>query len=203
MEDLSGIIWLKLTDSTNDEARRRLDALDNLSVVAAGKQTAGRGQGDHTWTSAPGRNLTFTFILKFPPCAPLPASEILLLTQTVTRGIRQYLLSKGVEARIKWPNDIYVGDRKICGILIENVLEGKRVAASMIGVGLNLNQLRFPASLPNPVSLRQLTGHSYDLQTELILLREELKKSASLLDTQEGRTELSRDFDAFVFGRDA
>ncbi len=203
MEDSAGIIWLKLTDSTNDEARRRLDALDNLSVVAAGKQTAGRGQGDHTWTSAPGRNLTFTLILKFPPCAPLPASEILLLTQTVTRGIRRYLLSKGVEARIKWPNDIYVGGRKICGILIENVLEGKRVAASMIGIGLNLNQLRFPASLPNPVSLRQLTGHSYDLQTELILLREELKKSASLLDTQEGRTELSRDFDAFVFGRDA
>ena len=203
MEDSAGIIWLKLTDSTNDEARRRLDVLDNLSVVAAGKQTAGRGQGDHTWTSAPGRNLTFTFILKFPPCTPILASEILLLTQTVTHGIREYLLSKGVVSRIKWPNDIYVGDRKICGILIENVLEGKHVAASMIGVGLNLNQLRFPASLPNPVSLKQLTGLSYDLRAELDFLWKELKKSASLLDTQEGRTELSRDFDAFVFGKDA
>ena len=202
MEDSSAIIWLKLTDSTNDEARRRLDVLDNLSVVAARTQTSGRGQGDHSWTSEPGQNLTFTFFLKFPPCAPLAADDILLITQTVTRALREYLLSKGVEARIKWPNDIYVGDRKICGILIENILEGKLVAASMVGIGLNLNQLHFPADLPNPVSLRQVTGLRYDLRKELILLREELKKSASLLDSQEGRTELARYFDAYVFRKD-
>ena len=202
MDDKAGIIWLKLTDSTNDEARRRLDALDNLSVLAAETQTAGRGQGDHTWTSAPGQNLTFTLVLKFPPCAPIATSEILLITQAVTGGIRRYLLSKGVESRIKWPNDIYVGDRKICGILIENILDGKQVSSSMIGIGFNLNQDRFPADLPNPVSLRQLTGRSYDLRTELVLLREALKKTAFLLDSQEGRSELSRDFDAFVFRKE-
>ena len=202
MDDKAGIIWLKLTDSTNDEARRRLDALDNLSVLAAETQTAGRGQGDHTWTSAPGQNLTFTLVLKFPPCAPIATSEILLITQAVTGGIRRYLLSKGVESRIKWPNDIYVGDRKICGILIENILDGKQVSSSMIGIGLNLNQDRFPADLPNPVSLRQLTGRTYDLRAELVLLREALKKTASLLDSQEGRSELSRDFDAFVFRKE-
>ncbi len=202
MDDKAGIIWLKLTDSTNDEARRRLDALDNLSVLAAETQTAGRGQGDHTWTSAPGQNLTFTLVLKFPPCAPIATSEILLITQAVTGGIRRYLLSKGVESRIKWPNDIYVGDRKICGILIENILDGKQVSSSMIGIGLNLNQDRFPADLPNPVSLRQLTGRTYDLRTELVLLREALKKTAFLLDSQEGRSELSRDFDAFVFRKE-
>ena len=202
MDDKAGIIWLKLTDSTNDEARRRLDALDNLSVLAAETQTAGRGQGDHTWTSAPGQNLTFTLVLKFPPCAPIATSEILLITQAVTGGIRRYLLSKGVESRIKWPNDIYVGDRKICGILIENILDGKQVSSSMIGIGLNLNQDRFPADLPNPISLRQLTGRTYDLRTELVLLREALKKTAFLLDSQEGRSELSRDFDAFVFRKE-
>ena len=202
MEDSAAIIWLKLTDSTNDEARRRLDVLDNLSVVAARTQTSGRGQGDHTWTSEPGQNLTFTFVLKFPPCAPLAASEILRITQTVTHALREYLLSKGVAARIKWPNDIYVGDKKICGILIENILGGKQVAASMVGIGLNLNQSRFPADLPNPVSLRQVTGRRYDLREELVLLREELKKSASLLDSQEGRTELARYFDAYVFRKD-
>ena len=202
MDDKAGIIWLKLTDSTNDEARRRLDALDNLSVLAAETQTAGRGQGDHTWTSAPGQNLTFTLVLKFPPCAPIATSEILLITQAVTGGIRRYLLSKDVESRIKWPNDIYVGDRKICGILIENILDGKQVSSSMIGIGLNLNQDRFPADLPNPVSLRQLTGRTYDLRTELVLLRDALKKTASLLDSQEGRSELSRDFDAFVFRKE-
>ena len=203
MEDSAAIIWLKLTDSTNDEARRRLDVLDNLSVVAARTQTSGRGQGDHTWTSKPGQNLTFTVVLKFPPCAPLAASEILRITQAVTHALREYLLSKGVAARIKWPNDIYVGDKKICGILIENILGGKQVAASMVGIGLNLNQLRFPADLPNPVSLRQVTGRRYDLREELVLLREELKKSASLLDSQEGRTELARYFDAYVFRKDA
>ncbi len=202
MDDKAGIIWLKLTDSTNDEARRRLDALDNLSVLAAETQTAGRGQGDHTWTSAPGQNLTFTLVLKFPPCAPIATSEILLITQAVTGGIRRYLLSKGVESRIKWPNDIYVDDRKICGILIENILDGKQVSSSMIGIGFNLNQDRFPADLPNPVSLRQLTGRTYDLRTELVLLRDALKKTASLLDSQEGRSELSRDFDAFVFRKE-
>ena len=203
MEDSAAIIWLKLTDSTNDEARRRLDVLDNLSVVAARTQTSGRGQGDHTWTSKPGQNLTFTVVLKFPPCAPLAASEILRITQAVTHALREYLLSKGVAARIKWPNDIYVGDKKICGILIENILGGKQVAASMVGIGLNLNQSRFPADLPNPVSLRQVTGRRYDLREELVLLREELKKSASLLDSQEGRTELARYFDAYVFRKDA
>ncbi len=203
MEDSAAIIWLKLTDSTNDEARRRLDVLDNLSVVAARTQTSGRGQGDHTWTSEPGQNLTFTFVLKFPPCAPLAASEILRITQTVTHALREYLLSKGVAARIKWPNDIYVRDKKICGILIENILGGKQVAASMVGIGLNLNQSRFPADLPNPVSLRQVTGRRYDLREELVLLREELKKSASMLDSQEGRTELARYFDAYVFRKDA
>ena len=202
MDDKAGIIWLKLTDSTNDEARRHLDALDNLSVLSAETQTAGRGQGDHTWTSAPGQNLTFTLVLKFPPCAPIATSEILLITQAVTGGIRRYLLSKGVESRIKWPNDIYVGDRKICGILIENILDGKQVSSSMIGIGLNLNQDRFPADLPNPISLRQLTGRTYDLRTELVLLRDALKKTASLLDSQEGRSELSRDFDAFVFRKE-
>lgn len=202
MEDSAAIIWLKLTDSTNDEARRRLDVLDNLSVVAARTQTSGRGQGDHTWTSEPGQNLTFTVVLKFPPCAPLAASEILRITQAVTHALREYLLSKGVAARIKWPNDIYVGDKKICGILIENILGGKQVAASMVGIGLNLNQSRFPADLPNPVSLRQVTGRRYDLREELVLLREELKKSASLLDSQEGRTELARYFDAYVFRKD-
>lgn len=203
MENGCGIIWLDVTDSTNDEARRHLSDLDNLSVVAARAQTAGRGQGDHTWTSAPGENLTFSLVLKTPPLPPVAAADLLLVTQLITRSLREYLLQKGVQARIKWPNDIYVGDRKICGILIENVLESGFLRDSIVGIGLNLNQVRFPADLPNPVSLRQLTGVSYDLKEELVLLREELKKSASLLETQEGRMELGRYFDAFVFRKEA
>ena len=203
MENGGAIIWLDLTDSTNDEARRRLSGLANLSVVAAREQTAGRGQGDHTWSSEPGENLTFSWVLQSPPLPPVAAADLLLITQLVTRGLCEYLQQKGVNARIKWPNDIYVGDRKICGILIENVLEGGRLRASIIGIGLNLNQSRFPAELPNPVSLRQLTGERYGLEDDLVRLHATLKKSAALLETQEGRTELGRYFDALVFRREA
>ena len=203
MEETAGIIWLKVTDSTNDEARRRISELDNLSVVAAMEQTAGRGQGDHSWTSEPGENLTFTLVLKAPPLPSVSTSELLLLTQMVTRALREYLLSKGVDTRIKWPNDLYAGDKKIAGILIENILDGRQLRSSLIGIGLNLNQERFPADLPNPVSLRQLTGRHYDLAAELRALREELKKSASLLETQGGRIGLARYFDAHVFRKEA
>lgn len=167
MDDKAGIIWLKLTDSTNDEARRRLDALDNLSVLAAETQTAGRGQGDHTWTSAPGQNLTFTLVLKFPPCAPIATSEILQITQAVTGGIRRYLLSKGVESRIKWPNDIYVGKRKICGILIENTLSGSHIKDCIIGIGLNVNQTVFLSDAPNPTSMALESGHEWEREDVL------------------------------------
>ena len=203
MGNRAGIIWLKRTDSTNDEAARRIDALDNLSVVAAVEQSSGRGQGDHTWTSAPGENLTFSFVLKFPPQSPLAARDILFITRSVTHALREYLLSRSVETRIKWPNDIYAGERKICGILIENTLVRSRVRTSIIGIGLNLNQTEFPPDLPNPVSLRGLTGELYDPKAELRALHAALKTSASLLDSQEGRMQLERYFDAFVFRRDA
>lgn len=199
MDAANEIIWLKRTDSTNREARRRLEALDNLSVLAAWEQTDGRGQGDHTWTSAPGENLTFTLVLRFPPCAPVSTDGILLITCLVTRALREYLLHHGIRARIKWPNDIYVGDRKISGILIENILDGKQVRSSLIGIGLNLNQTVFPEDLPNPVSMRTLTGIRYDPEAELKRLREALKESAALLDTQEGRIRLERYFQEHVF----
>ncbi len=202
MEATGRIIWLDETDSTNYEVRRRISELANLSVVAAIRQTAGRGQGDHTWTSAPGENLTFTLLLTFPPCAPVGSDEILRITEVVTYALRRYLLGKGVETRIKWPNDIYVGEKKICGILIENILQGKQVSASIIGIGLNLNQTHFPADIPNPVSLRELTGQVYDIRKELCRLHAALKKSAALLDTQEGRMLLDKDFHSVLFRRE-
>ena len=202
MEETGGIIWLDETDSTNHEVRRRISELANLSVVAALRQTAGRGQGDHTWTSAPGQNLTFTLLLTFPPCAPVASDEILRITQVITFALRNYLENKGIETRIKWPNDIYAGEKKICGILIENILHGKQVSASIIGIGLNLNQTCFPSDLPNPVSLKMLTGQDYNLREELIQLRDELKKSAALLDTQEGRMRLEEDFRSVLFRRE-
>ena len=201
MEKLTGIRWHDTVESTNDEARKALEGLDNLSVIAARCQTAGRGQGDHTWHSRPGENLTFSVVLKFggDGLAPLAARDVLLVTETVTLALRRYLLYKRVSARIKWPNDIYVGDRKICGILIENILHGPEVAASIVGIGLNLNQTEFPQDLPNPVSLSLLTGRRYDPEKELVRFTGILADCAEKTNTAEGRRYLERMFNKYLF----
>ena len=201
MEKLTDIRWLDTVESTNDEARRALDGLDNLSVIAARCQTAGRGQGDHSWHSLPGENLTFTVVLKFGgEClTPLLARDVLLITETVTLALRRYLLAKGVKARIKWPNDIYVGDLKICGILIENILRGDEVGASIVGIGLNLNQTAFPSDLPNPVSLSLLTGRRYNPEKELVRFVRILSECAEKTNTAVGRRYLDRIFNKYMF----
>lgn len=161
--DTGNIIWLDSTDSTNDEVRRRKGMLESFSAVAAVTQNSGRGQGDHIWHSAPGENLTFTLFIRFPKnfwrvgCG----ESLVRLNEYVTSSIVKFLSSEGIEAWVKLPNDIWVGDRKICGVLIENILESEQVSESIIGIGLNLNETSFPGSLPNPVSLKQLTGREY------------------------------------------
>ncbi|MBO6044736.1 MAG: biotin--[acetyl-CoA-carboxylase] ligase [Bacteroidales bacterium] len=201
MEKLTDIRWYDMVESTNDEARRLISELDNLSVIAARCQTAGRGQGDHKWHSRPGENLTFSAVLKFGNggLAPLAARDALLITETVTLALRLYLERHGVKARIKWPNDIYVGDRKICGILIENILHGQDVASSIIGIGLNLNQVDFPSDLPNPVSLSQLTGGRFDVEEELRSFHSMLSMCAEKTNTAEGRRYLDDSFKEYVF----
>lgn len=195
------ILWHKCLDSTNSEVRRRISQLDNLSVTAAWSQSAGRGQADHKWHSAPGENLTFTLLLKFTPESPLKARDALLLTETITYALREFLASEGIISRIKWPNDIYVGELKICGILIENILEGDDVAASIIGVGLNLNQTVFPPDIPNPTSLALLTGRSYSPEAALEKLCGYIETSVELLRTPEGRERLDEYFNAHMFRR--
>ena len=185
------IIWYEMLGSTNDEARRRLGELANLSVVSTKSQSAGRGQGDHRWYSSPDTNLTFTFVVHYADfAAPLAATDALLITCMTTLGIREFLLSEGITPRIKWPNDIWVGDKKICGILIENILDGVNVAHSIIGVGLNVNEQGSPEDLPNPVSMRELTGRPYPLPETLERLHAQIVRHAAMLDTPEGRAYL-------------
>ena len=199
--DKTAIEWLDETDSTNSELRRRLHSLDNLSVIAAEYQTAGRGQHSHTWLSPEGENLTFSVLLRFGPGAVpfLPAAEAVRITQMATLSIRSFLLSEGVESRIKWPNDIWVADRKICGMLIEIILDGNNVASSIIGIGINLNQKVFDPALPNPVSLSQLTGKHYPLRTTLQTIYEMICRRAAQLSTSDGRNELEKEFAEHLF----
>lgn len=198
------IQWLEVTDSTNLDIRRRLPELDNLSVIAARFQTAGRGQGSHTWLSPAGENLTFSVLLRFGgnSLKPLAASEAVRITQVATVSMLAFLKSEGVRARIKWPNDVWVGDRKICGMLIENILEGTELSESIVGIGLNLNQLAFDPALPNPVSLRQLTGREYDPSEGLFRLYKEIRRHAEKLNSDDGRLELEKVFCENLFHLD-
>lgn len=124
------------------------------TVVMAREQTAGRGQRGNSWEAEPGCNITLSLLLR--PEGLHPARQF-VISQAVSLaivGMLQRMVDEPV--RIKWPNDIYVGDHKICGILIENTITGMTIDRVIVGIGLNVNQMVFCSDAPNPVSLRQL-----------------------------------------------
>jgi len=135
-------------------------------AVWADYQTAGRGCGSNTWESERGKNLLFS-VLIHP--ADIPVNRQFLVSMAVANSIAKVVAQYVKAVSVKWPNDIYVGDKKLCGILIENRLLGGVIKDSIIGVGLNVNQLHFRSDAPNPVSLALLTGRSYHLE---VLLQE-------------------------------
>ena len=150
MKNNTDILWLDIAESSNDEARKAIDSLDNLSVVAVRCQTKGRGQHTNTWETEPGQNLTFTIVLKDLQILP---SEQIAISQITALSVVEFLEMHDISARIKLPNDIYVGTKKICGILIENSICSNKISWSIVGVGINVNQTTFPSSLPNPTSI--------------------------------------------------
>lgn len=157
-------IWLDSIDSTNSEALRRLPELASGTVLAAREQTAGRGQRGNSWFSEPGKNLTFSIVLKG---LPLSAPDAIRLNYLCSVAVAIFLEREGVKAAVKWPNDIYAGGRKICGMLLENTLgPGGSLLASVVGIGLNVNQTVFP-QLANATSLALCSGKEYELEQAL------------------------------------
>lgn len=195
------ILWLDTVDSTNSVLRERYPQSANLSIIAAREQTRGRGQGEHSWFSTPGKNLTFSILYRFGPDAPylLEASHAIVITQITTLALRDYLGSRGIASRIKWPNDIWVGERKICGILIENKVTGRYMDASIVGIGLNVNEEAWPPQLPNPVSMKDLTGMDYALSVELVELRARLASRYAAASSDAGRKALDSEFREHMF----
>ncbi|MCD8172940.1 MAG: biotin--[acetyl-CoA-carboxylase] ligase [Alistipes sp.] len=139
--------------STNDHASSA--EYGEGDIVVAGSQMRGRGQRGNYWHSTLGCNLTLSLVVE-PRF--LPASEQFLLSETVSLAVVDTLRRYGIESTVKWPNDIYVGDKKIAGILIENDICGTVLSRSVIGIGLNVNETDFPEHLPNPVSIAGITG---------------------------------------------
>ena len=154
------INWFNSLDSTNNVALSHLQEIPSGTVIAAREQTAGRGQRGNTWFTEPGKNLTFSIVLK---PEGLKAGDAHLLNYLASVAVAEFLEGYGVSCCIKWPNDIYVGRKKICGILVENSLSGGCVAASVIGIGININQTQF-SQLANATSLSLVTGKEYVLE---------------------------------------
>ncbi|MDR0863341.1 MAG: biotin--[acetyl-CoA-carboxylase] ligase [Candidatus Symbiothrix sp.] len=151
------IIKIETTTSTNLFLKELAgkQVLEEGTVALAGTQTAGRGQAGNYWESEPGKNITCSILLH--PTFLLPKQHF-LLSETVALGVKETLDFYLKNVTVKWPNDIYVEDRKIAGILIENELMGQQFSRSVIGIGLNVNQEVFTSNAPNPVSLKQLLG---------------------------------------------
>jgi BirA family biotin operon repressor/biotin-[acetyl-CoA-carboxylase] ligase len=156
-------IELDEIDSTNDYASRLLaeDAsISDGTVICAQHQTKGRGQFDAKWFTNKAENLTMSIILK---PSQLHIKKQFYLTIISSLSTVSLLKNYGISASVKWPNDIYVKKNKIAGILIQNSISGYNIQASIIGIGLNVNQQAFHPSVPNPSSISLETGKAVDL----------------------------------------
>ena len=158
-------------------------------LVTADYQTAGRGQGKNMWESENQKNLLFAF--RFFPCQIKAVDQYRLLeciSVAVAEALEKYTKSR---VAIKWPNDLYFGDRKICGILIEHNICGAFLSETRCGIGINVNQSEFKSDAPNPVSLRQILGKEVDRAALLRnFLKSFMKRFAELLSEHEGRVAL-------------
>lgn len=160
------LIRVEETNSTNNylqalcAGQKTEQKVEEFTTVVADFQTSGRGQRGNSWESEPGENLLFSFVV-FPEF--LEARRQFLLSQIVSLAIKEELDNYASDISIKWPNDIYWKEKKICGMLIENDVMGRNISQSIAGIGININQMAFLSSAPNPVSLRQITGKEYDI----------------------------------------
>ncbi|MBQ9646449.1 MAG: biotin--[Prevotella sp.] len=173
------IIHIPETESTNDYLRTHRSDAD--VAVWTDFQTAGRGCGTNTWESEPGRNLLFSLLIH---PREVRAAEQFCISMAMSLAIVDALSAYvGEGLSIKWPNDIYWHDRKLCGILIECQISGQHIRDCIIGVGLNVNQQRFLSDAPNPVSLRQILGCEQDREA----LLQRILEAFTLSGTDAGR----------------
>ncbi len=170
MPDTGFFKILDSVDSTNNYAMAKVRegmATHGMAVVAK-VQTAGKGQRGKTWKSAEGQSIAMSLILKTDM---LRTDQQFYLSMCMALAANDFLnkYADGQTA-IKWPNDLYWCDRKAAGVLIENVVSSGQIQTgnwqwAVVGVGVNVNQTEFDALLPNPVSLKQITGKQYDVIT--------------------------------------
>ena len=194
------IIKLNATDSTNLYLKdlMNIKSLEDYTVVVAEKQTSGRGQMGTRWESKPYKNLTFSILRK------IDSEKVInpfMLNICVSLAVYTLLNKLHLpDLKVKWPNDILSGNFKICGILIENILSGNRMVASVIGIGLNVNQITFN-NLPKVSSLKLLTGKTFNLDQLLTEFQSVLKHTFLELD-EKGAVEMQKKYENVLFRKD-
>ncbi len=176
------IIKLNATDSTNTYLKTLSfeNTVADGTVVYTENQRQGKGQQGAVWVADPGKNLTFSILKNFKA---FPVANKVWINCLASLAVAEVLEGMAVpHIKVKWPNDIMSGNQKICGILIENILQGQQLKKAIIGIGLNVNQMVFP-NLPHASSLKLLLGETIALMPLLLSLSKRINESFGDLET--------------------
>ncbi len=182
-----GITWLyeysEILISTNDAIKKHPQFSHRPLIISCAYQSGGKGQGASSWESAPGENILIS--LSYKP-EQMKAAKQFSFSIAIALSIVDFLIECMPDAqkriRIKWPNDIYIDDNKICGILIEHQIRGEDVHQSIAGIGVNINQMVFLSDAPNPTSLRKYSGQKWAIEDLRHRLLQKISKRLTELD---------------------
>ena len=194
-------LYLDQVDSTNAYLLRFPELERIGTVVWAGEQTAGKGMASNTWESTPGMNLTFSMGVDM---AFMKAADQFRLSQAVALAVydvlTRVLSSSGLSEEllgtlsVKWPNDLYFGKRKLCGILINSTIHGDAMGVSVVGIGLNVNQTQFCNWPTAPVSLKMILGHDLELQPLMERIATAVNRRVAMLQMEERRDGIPQEY---------
>ena len=173
-------MYIKQTNSTNTWLKEHPEC----DVVWTSWQTAGRGQAGNSWESEDGKNVLFSMRLTRPEVAVDKQFALTMMVSVAVRKVVRALLPNE-DVAIKWPNDIYVGNKKICGILIESRIAEKNMEEAIIGIGLNVNQTEWHNCAPNPTSVKLQSGAETDIAQVSSALEQTIREQLSLLGRPE------------------
>ncbi len=193
-------IKVSQTASTNTYLSRLAATLPGGTVIYTPCQTAGRGQKGNSWESEDGKNLTFSLLLKRPP---VKARDQFYLSESAALAVVEALTAEAGDGfSVKWPNDVYWHDKKACGMLLENSLDGSDIAHCIVGIGINVNQERFVSDAPNPVSLINITGREHDLEALLKRVCSRIEQLVNTLADDNARNDLHQRYMTALYRND-
>ena len=206
MKGQLNIVELDTVDSTSNYlAHLSAEGAPHGTVVTTHSQTAGRGQRGNTWEAEPGMNITMSMLLRAPWLPAVAPARQFALSEHVALAVASVirpLLPRPEELAVKWPNDIYIGDRKIAGILLECAITTDGISRMVAGVGLNVNQTRFVSDAPNPISLAMITGRTYPLRPLLTEMAEAIMRFPALSEEEYPFPDTHRSYMATLWRRE-